>query len=177
MKLFNRISLAWGVLTYKGGGMESFAEHELKLLDSDDPWDLEMRKAVLEVIHVFGSHGHSGLSASVALSMLKRLLAFKPLTPLTGEDDEWTEVAENMWQNKRSGRIFKERMSEPELPPRCYDIDGYVFEGPDGISYTSGKSKKTIAFPYQVGDPEYVKVDADGVPTQEKYRRILGFLK
>jgi len=177
MKLLDRLSLAWGVLTYKGGStMERHAERELNTFFGDDPMDHKMRKDVTEIIHVFGSHHHSGFSAGIAISLLQCLLKWNPLTALTGEDDEWIEVAENMWQNRRCSRVFKERMSEPELPPRAYIIDHYIFEEANGVCYTGSRSKKSIIFPYHIDDPEYVKVDADGVPLAEEYRRKLGFV-
>ena len=38
---------------------------------------------------------------------LHRVVDFKPLSPLTGEDDEWNEVAGGIFQNNRYGSIFK----------------------------------------------------------------------
>ena len=38
---------------------------------------------------------------------LHRVVDFKPLSPLTGEDSEWNETAEGIFQNNRYGSIFK----------------------------------------------------------------------
>lgn len=51
-----------------------------------------INKNILEIIEVFSNQGHSGFSAGYAISVLERLLRYKPLTPLTGEPDEWNEV-------------------------------------------------------------------------------------
>src|SRR5690606_28944093 len=60
---------------------------------------------VLAMFEVFVEDGHSGASASLAISLFESLARFEPLTPLTGEDDEWIEHdlgnGKRMWQNRR----------------------------------------------------------------------------
>ena len=69
----------------------SHAEYELDRLGlNDDDMNGAMRKHLLHMVKEFADEGHSGFSASYAISCLKRLLNFKPLTPLTGEDGEWS---------------------------------------------------------------------------------------
>jgi hypothetical protein len=60
------------------------------------------------------------MSASYALSILKSLLAYEPLSPLTGADDEWMEVGPDVWQNKRASNVFKDKDG-------AYWGDGIVF--------------------------------------------------
>ena len=60
--------------------------------DSSDAMNVMMRKHILHMVKEFADEGHSGMSAAYALSILKRLLAYEPLAPLTGADDEWNEV-------------------------------------------------------------------------------------
>lgn len=77
------------------------ARHELNLIleeaktDGDEE-DIRMQKVfndgILKVVNAFADCGHSGFSASLAINYLDRLLRFKPLMPLTLEDDEWNEV-------------------------------------------------------------------------------------
>ena len=73
----------------------SHAEYELDRLGLNDDDDMNgaMRKHLLHMVKEFADEGHSGFSANYAIKCLQRLLHFKPLTPLTGEDDEWTEVS------------------------------------------------------------------------------------
>jgi hypothetical protein len=87
-----------------------YAESELDRIGmtetSDDEMNLAMRKHILHMIKEFADEGHSGFSASYAIGILTKLLEFKPLTPLTGEDDEWTNVSDRgtgniHYQNKR----------------------------------------------------------------------------
>lgn len=59
---------------------------------------------------------------------LRRLCAGKPLSPLTGADDEWNDVGGNagepggtIFQNRRCSRVFKDpRFHDGKL---AYDID------------------------------------------------------
>ena len=69
----------------------SYAEDELNRigLTDEDEYNGMMRKHILQMVKVFADEGHSGFSAPYAISILTKLFAFKPLTPLTGEDDEW----------------------------------------------------------------------------------------
>lgn len=141
-----------------------YAERELDLIGMNDEEGINgmMRKHLIHMVEEFAKEGHSGFSASYALSCLKRLLAFKPLSPLTGEEDEWTEVSEHMghksYQNKRYSAVFKDETG-------TYNIDGKVFwswftdkdTGEKFKSYyTSRDSRVYVEFPYTVPDePEY----------------------
>ena len=133
------------------------AEHELDLIGMKDEEGMNgmMRKHLLHMIEEFSNEGHSGFSASYAISCLKRLLAYKPLSPLTGEDDEWTEVSEHMghkcYQNKRHSAVFKDETG-------AYNIEGKVFwewytndAGERHKSYFTGRESRVyITFPYEV---------------------------
>jgi hypothetical protein len=107
--------------------------------------------AVIKMLEQFAEEGHSGMSASMAISLFERLARFEPLTPLTGDDDEWTEVVEGQWQNRRCSHVFK------DADGRAYDSNGRVFREPDGICFTSRDSRVYIEFPY-TPKVEYVDV-------------------
>lgn len=108
---------------------------------------------VLKLLDVFSAEGHSGFSAPYAIDLFSKLASFKPITPLTGEDWEWTEVDEidgPLWQNKRASNVFKNKDG-------AYDIDGIVFydwytEEETGKQYksyyTNYKSRVPVTFPY-----------------------------
>ena len=156
--------------------LQVFAEQELDLIgmtaDSDE-MNVAMRKHILHMIKEFADEGHSGFSANYAIGCLTKLLKFEPLSPLTGEDDEWTEIAEDqaiggkLWQNKRCGRVFKDSQ-------RAYDVDGKIFwewhTREDGTKvktyYTSADSRVDITFPY-VPVSEYVE-RASSEPTEKQ---------
>lgn len=139
----------------------SFARSELARIRNPDGKPDEMQDAIerhiLKMVRTFSDEGHSGSSASYTIGILQKLLRFEPLTPLTGEDEEWNEVGDGHWQNRRCGHVFK------GADGIAYDIDGRVFTDPDGCSYTGRESRVTVTFPY-VPHTEYVCVDHDGKP-------------
>lgn len=138
--------------------IETYAIDELTrigMYGSGDEMNDAMCEHILKMVNVFAEEGHSGFSAEYAISILQKLLRFEPLSPLTGEDDEWNEVGEeygnSIYQNKRLSRVFKESKDG-----QAYDIYGKVFVEPNGASYTSRDSRVYIEFPY-VPHTEYVK--------------------
>lgn len=103
-------------------------------------WENNFSKiGLLELIAVFSKQGHSGGSAPITIETFKELASFKPLTPLTGKDDEWNEVRHGEWQNKRLSSVFKDKDG------KAYDIDAFRIENEDG--WGSGV-KAFIEFPY-----------------------------
>jgi len=161
----------------------SFIDHAKSELDriglgnndlTGEDMDYHMREHILRMVDEFSKEGHSGFSASYALSILKKLLAFKPLTPLTGEDDEWMHVYDDdngdpVYQNVRLSSVFKG-------PDGAYDIDGKVFwewftdeDGEKSKTYfTSKGSAVPVEFPYEKPDKpiyEYRESEDDFVPT------------
>jgi hypothetical protein len=152
----------------------SYAKSELDLigLTEEDEYNAMMRKHILHMIKEFSDEGHSGFSAPYAIQILTKLMSFKPLTPLTGEDDEWTNVSDYgdgtpHYQNKRLSSVFKDGKDG-----EAYNIDGKVFwewyKDEDGNPfksyYTSRDSRVPVTFPYTVPDKpiyEYRQSDAE----------------
>ena len=139
-----------------------YAESELDRIGmtNDDEYNGMMRKHLLHMVKEFSEEGHSGFSASYALQCLEKLLRFKPLSPLTGEDDEWSDVSEisgvTHYQNKRCSSVFKDGKDG-----QAYDIDGKVYwewykDKETGESrksyYTCFESRVPVTFPYTVPD-------------------------
>lgn len=123
-------------------------------------------KHVLALIKLFAEEGHSGSSAPYTISVFEKLAKFKPLVPLTGEDWEWVDVAEQsgrtLWQNKRCSHVFKDVNG-------AYDIQGKVFWEwyTDKVTgekfksyYTSRDSRTPVTFPY-TPTTEYVERSSD----------------
>lgn len=141
--------------------MIAFAKEELRRLRGPDNEPDEMQDAieahVLKMVEAFAEEGHSGFSASYTLGILKKVLAFEPVTPLTGDDDEWTHVADTddmTHQNKRCPHVFKRKDGS------AYDSDAIIFRDPDGACFTNRDSRKNIAFPY-TPQREYVDRPAE----------------
>lgn len=74
------------------------------------------------------------------LPIIKRLIACKPLTPLTGDEDEWVEVGPSVFQNKRLPSVFKD--------PRFHD-------GKLATDIDAPDPRAPITFPYM---PERAEV-------------------
>jgi hypothetical protein len=82
-----------------------YARQELERagsFDEDAPW----AASILAAVKGFTAYGHSGSSAAVAISVLERLLRFKPLSPLTSDPDEWMKVSDELWQSCRDPAVF-----------------------------------------------------------------------
>jgi hypothetical protein len=135
--------------------MRDFAIDELTRIgmhNSNDEYDISLSNHILTMIDTFSKEGHSGFSASVSVQILEKLLRYEPLSPLTGDDDEWADVDLDFYQNKRCHHVFKNKDDG-----RAYDLDGKVFVEPDGFSYTNSDSRVYIDFPY-TPKTEYVNV-------------------
>jgi hypothetical protein len=104
-------------------GIVDRAEAELRRINFGD----DDTKAMLGILDRFFDQWDSGGAVAVASGVLIRCIAGKPLSPLTGDDDEWMEVSDGVFQNVRCSTVFKQ-------DGRCYDID------------TPGRP--TITFPY-----------------------------
>lgn len=140
--------------------------------DANDDVNSRMRNHIIDIIERFSEEGHSGASAGYAINILSRLLAYKPLSPLTGEDDEWMEIGTDndgstIYQSTREHSVFKQN-------GQAYWMDGIVFwewySAPDiddgkpyKVYYTSKDSRVNIdSFPWEMPDkPQYVEKSSD----------------
>lgn len=140
--------------------LESHALTEFRAagwVDENGKYQDEMQELIctqlLELLKLFGDHGHSGTSAPYALRLFDRLAKFEPIAPLTGEDWEWNDVSRYgpggpVFQNRRASHVFKDDAG-------AYDINGKVFwewagtkEEPYKSYYTSFESRVPVTFPY-----------------------------
>lgn len=152
-ELLERIQLAWQILTTRDCGLTKFVREEIGRVDQDVVLNCT------NVARVFQLEGHSGSSAPIAIGWIERALSWKPIAPLTGEDDEWIECGSRfgckpMWQNRRCSSVFKDASGN------AYDIDGRVFRQSNGICYVSRASRVPVTFPYHP-KTEYVDVSED----------------
>ena len=128
--------------------------------DPEEGPDKWLADGVLRLLEVFCEEGHSGSSAPFAVNTFVRLAKWKPLSPLTGEDDEWNEIGDGVFQNRRFSAVFKEN-------GQSYWLDGIVFWewvedeelGRFKSYFTNRDSRVDITFPFTVPDePEYRQV-------------------
>jgi len=162
MKLTEKLALCWRILRAEPGNCMEHADRELPPADGDEMQAL-MNQHIKEMVLVFGTHGHSGFSASYAIALLEKILRFQPLRPLTGEPEEWGERFDGgtCKQNKRAGNVF---IGDPQrFNGQAYDIDAIVFREPTGSCFTGKGSAQPVIFPY-TPRTIYVDVDAEGNP-------------
>jgi len=121
----------------------SFAKQELKiagLFDKDSDYGGMLGDAVMELMKVFSKQGHSGCSASMTLALFQKVASYKPLTPLTFNEDEWVDV-EHCFQNKRNSAVFKK-----DKESRPYYIDAFYMKNQTDVTYSGslcvGNGKK-----------------------------------
>ena len=145
-----RLKLAWAILWDKDTGLVRHVASEIGRID------LDVVLNCTNIARVFSLEGHSGASASIVIPWIEKALSWEPITPLTGEDDEWGDVSglsgRLLWQNKRCSRVFM------DADGSCYDVQGRVFREPSGACYTNGNSRAAVVFPY-VPHTEYVASD------------------
>ena len=161
---------------------KEFARHELELLEkackSKDGLEMqkEVTKCVMGLLDVFEDQGHSGFSASYVVNIFKSLVDGKPLSPLTGEDDEWTEPFSfgpndvPSQQNKRCYGLFRKNYDNST----ARYLDDIVFSDNGGITWFTSEAKaqkyrKPISFPWMPPkEPRYVYIKyAEDVPPGE----------
>lgn len=135
------------------------------VLDQDD-LNHQMSSSLLDLIAMFSSQHHNGYSAQYAIDAFYRLATHRPLSPLTGEDDEWEALElgnHNMFQNTRYSSVFKQVNEDGAV--HTYTVHGCIFVDPEGATFsrhaqTGPSSHMEITFPYTVPDaPEVVYVN------------------
>jgi hypothetical protein len=142
---------------------EKHAKRELRAIgydldDKEEGPNKWMTRNLLDLLRVFSTQGHSGFSAPHCVSLFEKLARFKPLGPLTGEDSEWMDHGDGMFQNIRCGAVFKQ---PDRFDGQAYFLDGKVFREPNGSCFTNRDSMTPVTFPYT---PATVYVD---VPERE----------
>lgn len=90
--------------------------------------------AMVAILERFFAQWDSGGAVHAVAPILQRLIAGKALSPLTGEEDEWFDHGDGLFQNLRAGSVFKD--------PRFHDgILAYDLDNPAG-------PREAISFPY-----------------------------
>lgn len=155
-----------------------YAKKELERIEKGckDEESLSMQQAIdkniLELINVFSNQHHSGFTATYVIDILQRLLHYKPLTPLTGEDDEWEDVTSYgydtpTFQNKRCSAVFKDDKG-------AYWVEGKIFSSDLGHTwYTNSDSCVPVTFPFNVPDKSEVVI----IDNKEDREEILDDIK
>ena len=110
------------------------------LFDNDSDYNGEIARSVIELIDVFSKQGHSGASANIVRTVFNELAQFKPLGGITGIPEEWTDVGNNIFQNKRLGSVFKQGDIHNGRP---YYLDAISWKNVENGSSWSGTAMTT----------------------------------
>lgn len=191
-------------------GLVEFARSELNgILDeikdkNSDSYVMQknINDDIIEIVVAFSKQGHSGFSASYVLNIIKRLLDWKPIRPLTGDDSEWVDCGycdkdgNKVFQNKRCSAVFK-TVDEKTGNSKSNYIDKYTISDDGGLTWMHARHvldklglNENIEFPFKVPEKPikiYIKytenvplgessdnfIDITGIPEEiEELRKI-----
>jgi len=128
--------------------MFAYTKQELSRINDPEPSETKdyLNACLLDLMEIISQQRHTPRSALELLSYMRRLVRFKPLTPLTGEESEWATVFDNKQQNRRCFSIFRLNGDNST----AYDSEGVLFSDDDGQTWFTDveKSKIPVAFPY-----------------------------
>lgn len=136
---WERLQLAWNIMCGSDSNLTKHVQIEVARIDP------EAVLGITNIARVFAIGGHSGGSAPITIGLISAALSWKPLTPLTGQAEEWHEVEEGIFQNKRCSHVFKDVR---RFDGQAYDLNGTMWENEEGCLYTDGNSTVLITFPY-----------------------------
>jgi hypothetical protein len=137
-------------------GLVDFAKTELDkagLFSKDSDYEGMLGNAVMDLMKVFASQGHSGFSAQLTRQLFNLVSDYKPLSPLTDNPDEWMEVGDQMpprtpsgegsvWQSRRNPEAFSEDGGKTYYLLSDMDVKG---KEENGATYTTtDRSRKKM---------------------------------
>lgn len=111
----------------------------------------EDQEACLEILRLFFGRFDSGGAVAAMAMTLQRMIACKPLTPLTGADSEWMDTGGVLnggavYQNRRCASVFKQM--RPDGTWELRDID----RQPMAITFPYMPDRAEVRMPvYEVG--------------------------
>ena len=133
---------------------QSYAQRELDILIKTTPNTIirHFTSEILALCEAFGNSEQSGGSAPYTAGALaeavKKLCLQQPIAPLAGEDSEWNDVSNDVFQNNRCSAVFKEK-------GRAYYLDAIIWKTQKGSTW-NGTTKEGIksrqfikAFPFR----------------------------
>ena len=87
------------------------AKYELDLVYDEESLKDEINKDIydniLNTVDAFTDfNGHSGLSARHTIDLISRLLNYEAISPITSNPEEWNDIGDGLWQNKRDAKYF-----------------------------------------------------------------------
>lgn len=134
--------------------LAEFAKEELErigMYPGEGGYNGSVATAIYDLVKLFSEQDHTGFTAGYTVGAFCKLAMWRPLAPLTGDDNEWQEIRPGEYQNKRYSAVFKDETG-------AYDIHGKAFSDDGGKTWFENKDSRVyITFPYNVPyEPERV---------------------
>jgi len=121
-------------------GLVDHAKGELErvgMFNEDSDYGGMLGNAVMELMQTFAKQGHSGCSADMTRELFSKLAKWEPLSPVTNNPNEWTNVSEfgfpeseNLWQSKRNPALFSKDGGKThyhvETPKKLIQSESYT---------------------------------------------------
>jgi hypothetical protein len=159
MRLVQRLKLAFRVLWSRNGPLVEHAEREVFRLYTETSREsltrsnrnaALYREICLDIVAQFESATLGMQDRELLAGVLAKLFAQRPLTPLTGNADEWEEVGAGLWRNKRYPFVWKDAAY-------AWDTNATLCRRPDGVTYRLEGGHGDVKFPY-TPRPRYIEV-------------------
>lgn len=142
--------------------LSNWAKNEIKIASvGKDEYTKGVINSASKAFLTLLEDGHSGMSIGFTKNILDRLIACKPLTDLTGNDDEWSDVGDYEdcrsvvnYQNKRCSSVFKK--IHPNGDITYSDVDRFVCEDINsGATFYSGGITRAVEHYFPVVQMPY----------------------
>ena len=135
-------------------------EAKLKNFDAEKQVEMIERQTLIntkitELITLLVEQAKDGFNVSPSVKTLTNMLNRSYINPLTGEDDEWMEISDGVYQNLKCSRIFKDKNLFDGKP---YYTEGKAFSIDGGKSFFQNMdSRVPVEFPlYELPETEYI---------------------
>lgn len=90
---------------------EKWIAHAISELDLADE-SPELREFYLKVLDVFTDFPHTEHTLYFTPEALEKLMRFENLRQLSNHENEWVQIAEGLWRNKRNPRAYSNDKGE-----------------------------------------------------------------
>lgn len=104
---------------------------------------------VIDLLSLFSLQGHSGVSAAITVRGFTRAANLLPFSPLLFSDNEWTELGNGEYQNKRDSSVFREQDG------RITDISAITWIEKSGVRVDMSKEPSEAFIPEPIASRGY----------------------
>lgn len=141
LEVISREGHSGGSMGFFSGMLEHWSQEPIEHKEKDS-----LTNPIFKLIKDFDKEAQKRI-----LEVVRKLMTYTPLSPLTGEPEEWVYQGGGLFQNNRMPSIFMEE-------GKAYWIDAVVYYEPtqyyiDWIGFTGSFSRKFIEFPFDPNTP------------------------